>query len=113
MGTAACGGRVQGKGSGKWQEANRRRPPQTATQPGIMPIPPPAPTQNGPKGWGPCHAPVGPRGGVPQWGMATGRDGHGRRPGLRQRVQGMGMGLRHRMPAQEPSSEGLGSEGCM
>ena len=31
---------VQGKGSGKWREANRRRPLQTAAQPGVMPNPP-------------------------------------------------------------------------
>ena len=30
-------------GKGKWQEANRRRPLQTATQPGAMPTPPPPP----------------------------------------------------------------------
>ena len=28
--------RVQGKGKGKWREANRRRQLQTATQPGVM-----------------------------------------------------------------------------
>ena len=33
--------RVQRKGSGKWREAPRRRPLQTATQPGGMPNPPP------------------------------------------------------------------------
>ena len=33
--------RVQGKGSNEWREANRRRQLQTATQPGVMPAPPP------------------------------------------------------------------------
>ena len=32
--------RVQGKGSGKWREGNRRRQLQTTTQPGVMPTPP-------------------------------------------------------------------------
>ena len=32
--------RVQGKGSGNWREANRRRQLQTASQPGAMPPPP-------------------------------------------------------------------------
>ena len=31
---------VQGKGTGMWREASRRRPLQTATQPGVMPPPP-------------------------------------------------------------------------
>ena len=34
---------VQGKGSGKWGEANRRHELQTATQPGVMPTSPPPP----------------------------------------------------------------------
>ena len=36
--------RVQGKGSGKWRQANRRRPLRTAIQPGVMPSPPPTHT---------------------------------------------------------------------
>ena len=32
--------KVQGKGSGKWREADRRRRLQTAIQPGVMPNPP-------------------------------------------------------------------------
>ena len=31
---------VQGKGKGKWREANRRRQLQTAIHPGVMPNPP-------------------------------------------------------------------------
>ena len=43
---ALRGERVQGKGSGKWREANRRRPLQTATQPRVMPDPlPPNPPE--------------------------------------------------------------------
>ena len=33
----------QREGKGKWQEANRRRQPQTSIQPGVMPPPPPHP----------------------------------------------------------------------
>ena len=40
MGTAACGGKGL-KGGRKWRQAKWRRQPQTATQPGVMPTPPP------------------------------------------------------------------------
>ena len=45
-GRAQCGERllgemVQGKGRGKWREANRHRQQQTAMQPGVTPTPPP------------------------------------------------------------------------
>ena len=44
MGTAAFWSeRAQGKGKGKWREASRRRPPQTAIQPSVMPRPAPPP----------------------------------------------------------------------
>ena len=42
MGAAAYGGKgFKGRASGKWREANRRRPLQTTTQPGVIPPPPP------------------------------------------------------------------------
>ena len=40
MGTAACGQRVQGKGSSKWRSANWRRQLQATARPGVMPNPP-------------------------------------------------------------------------
>ena len=44
MGAAARSERVRGKRSGKWREAHRRRPLQTAARPGVMPTSaPPAP----------------------------------------------------------------------
>ena len=34
---------IQGKGKGKWREANGRRQLETAIKPGVMPAPPPQP----------------------------------------------------------------------